>query len=251
MRIETDWTFDAIKKLVLYEDNHLIVMEKPAGMLTQSDRTGDICLMDLARRYLGKKYNKPGEVFLGLVHRLDRPVGGVIVFARTSKAARRLSEQFRAREMKKVYRAVVEGTPNPPEGELTHWLLKSAMFMKVVRPHTPDSQEARLIYRTIEARGGTSLVEVELITGRRHQIRAQLAAIGCPIEGDIKYGAKSGRDPARRPEDIVSGIRLFASCITFRHPTTGAPLTIEARAPRGFLAASETAAAAARPGHRV
>jgi 23S rRNA pseudouridine1911/1915/1917 synthase len=235
MRIETDWTFDAIKKLVLYEDNHLLAMEKPAGMLTQADRTGDICLMDLARRYLAEKYAKRGEVYLGLVHRLDRPVGGVIVFARTSKAARRLSEQFRARELKKVYRAVVEGKPDPSEGELTHWLLKSGTFIKVVRPRTPSSLEARLIYRTRETRGDTSLVEVELITGRRHQIRAQLAAIGCPIVGDIKYGAKATERGVRRASDIVSGIRLFASCLTLRHPITGAQITIEASTPRGFL----------------
>ncbi len=237
MRIDNDWTFEAIRQLVLYEDNHLLAMEKPAGILTQSDRTGDICLMDLARRYLARKYSKTGEVFLGLVHRLDRPVGGVIVFARTSKAARRLSEQFRARETKKIYRAVVEGKPNPPEGELTHWLLKSGMMMKVVAPKTPSSQEARLIYRTRETGRDTSLVEVELITGRRHQIRAQLAAIGCPIVGDIKYGARAGRDEPRRAEDVVSGIRLFASCLTFRHPTTGARITVEAPMPRGFLAA--------------
>jgi 23S rRNA pseudouridine1911/1915/1917 synthase len=237
MRIETDWTFDAVRKLVLYEDNHLLAMEKPAGILTQADRTGDVCLMDLARRYLAEKYKKRGEVFLGLVHRLDRPVGGVIVFARTSKASRRLSEQFRARETKKVYRAVVEGKPNPPEGELTHWLLQSGSMMKIVRPRTPSSLEARLIYRTLEARGDTSLVEVELITGRRHQIRAQLAAIGCPIVGDIKYGGRPTRGETRQAGDVVKGIRLFASCLTFRHPTTGDQITIEASTPREFLAA--------------
>jgi 23S rRNA pseudouridine1911/1915/1917 synthase len=237
MRIETEWTFEATAKLVLYEDNHLLVMIKPAGMLTQADRTGDICLMDLATRYLAKKYAKRGEVFLGLVHRLDRPVGGVIAFARTSKAARRLSEQFRARETKKIYRALVEGRPDPPEGQLTNWLLKSGMMMKIVRPKTPLSQEAKLIYRTREARGDTSLVEVELITGRRHQIRAQLAAIGCPIVGDIKYGAKEAQNERHRPEDVVTGIRLFASCLTFRHPTTGARITVEAPMPEGFLTA--------------
>jgi 23S rRNA pseudouridine1911/1915/1917 synthase len=237
MRIENDWTFEAIKKLVLYEDNHLLAMEKPAGILTQADRTGDICLMDLARRYLAKKYAKTGEVYLGMVQRLDRPVGGVIVFARTSKAARRLSEQFRSHETKKIYRAVVEGRPEPPEGELTHWLLKSGMIMKIVAPKTPASQEARLIYRTLENRGDTSLVEVKLITGKRHQIRAQLAKIGCSIVGDIKYGARAGRGEPRRPEDVVTGIMLFASCLTFRHPTTGAQITVEARTPKGFLTA--------------
>jgi 23S rRNA pseudouridine1911/1915/1917 synthase len=235
MRKETDWTFEAIRRLVLYQDNHLLAMQKPAGILTQADRTGDICLMDLARRYLRENYHKPGEVFLGLVHRLDRPVGGVIVFARTSKAARRLSEQFRARKTKKVYRAVVEGRPDPPQGELTHWLMKSGMMMKVVRPRTPSSLEARLIYRTLETRGDTSLVEVELITGRRHQIRAQLATLGCPIVGDIKYGAKAIRGETRSAGDVVTGIRLFASCLTFLHPTTGAQITLEAPTPRDFL----------------
>ncbi len=237
MRIEPDWTFEAIRKLVLFEDNHLLAMIKPAGILTQADRTGDICLMDLAGQYLREKYKKPGEVFIGLVHRLDRPVGGVIVFARTSKAARRLSEQFRARETKKIYRAVVEGKPDPPQGELTHWLLQSGTMMKIVRPKTPSSLEARLRYRTLETRGDTSLAEVELITGRRHQIRAQLAAIGCPIVGDIKYGAKAAPGERRRAEDIVSGIQLFASCLTFRHPTTGAHVTVEAPMPKSFTAA--------------
>jgi 23S rRNA pseudouridine1911/1915/1917 synthase len=239
MRIATDWTFEAIKKLVLFEDNHLLAMVKPAGILTQADRTGDICLMDLAHNYLKEKYRKPGDVFVGLVHRLDRPVGGVIVFARTSKAARRLSDQFRAREIKKVYRAVVEGTPKPPEGELTHWLLQSGTMMKIVRPRTPSSLEARLIYRTRETRGDMSLVEVELITGRRHQIRAQLAAIGCPIAGDIKYGGRPGPGGPRRVGDVVTGIRLYASCLTFRHPTTGAQITLEAPTPPGFLTADD------------
>ena len=147
MRIAIDWTFEMIGNLVLFEDNHLLAMVKPTGMLTQADRTGDICLMDLAKRYLAEKYAKPGDVYLGLVHRLDRPVGGVIVFARTSKAASRLSEQFRERETKKTYRALVEGMPKLPFGELTHFLAKSGTMMKVVYPETPGAQEARLLYQ--------------------------------------------------------------------------------------------------------
>jgi 23S rRNA pseudouridine1911/1915/1917 synthase len=161
-------------------------------------------------------------------------VGGVIVFARTSKAAARLSAQFRGRETKKVYWALVEGRPEPAEGELVDWLVKSGTMMKTAPPAAAGAQEARLFFRTLEARGDESLVEVELITGRKHQIRAQLAAVGCPIVGDIKYGAK-GRDGAgRNPGDIVPGIRLFARSLTFHHPVTGNEITIEAEPPEGF-----------------
>jgi 23S rRNA pseudouridine1911/1915/1917 synthase len=234
MRIETDWTFDEVKRLVLFEDNHLLVMIKPAGMLTQADRTGDVCLLDLGRRYLKEKYGKPGEVYLGLVHRLDRPVGGVIVFARTGKSAARLSAQFRGRETKKAYRAVVEGRPRPADGELTHFLAKSGTMMKVVPSATAGAQEARLIYRTVKTGPDASLVEVELITGRRHQIRAQLSAIGHPIVGDIKYGARPRGEGRRRAGDIVPGIRLWARSVTLAHPVSGAEMTFAADPPEGF-----------------
>ncbi len=234
MRNRPAWDFDEIEKLVLFEDNHVLAMVKPAGMLTQGDRTGDVSLLDLAKKYLKEKYKKPGDVYLGLVHRLDRPVGGVIVFARTSKAAGRLSGQFRSRETKKVYWALVEGKPDPPEGELVHFLVKSGTMMKTAQKETAGAQEARLIYQTRETRGDESLVEVELITGRKHQIRAQLAAVGCPIVGDIKYGAKERQHTGRDPGEIVPGIRLFARSLTFHHPVTGEEITIEAEPPAGF-----------------
>ncbi len=235
MRNAIDWTVAAIEKLVLYQDNHLLAMIKPTGMLTQADRTGDICLMDLARRYLKERYEKPGEVYLGLVHRLDRPVGGVIVFARTSKAAGRLSAQFRERDTKKFYRAVVEGRPAPPEGELTHFLVKSGTMMKVAGPDTAGAQEARLFYRTLEKSAEVSLMEVELITGRKHQIRAQLSAMGWPIVGDIKYGAAQMRGVKRGAGDVVRGIRLWAYSVTVAHPVSGKQMTFTAEAPEGFF----------------
>jgi 23S rRNA pseudouridine1911/1915/1917 synthase len=234
MRIAIDWTFEMIGNLVLFEDNHLLAMVKPTGMLTQADRTGDICLTDLAKRYLAEKYAKPGDVYLGLVHRLDRPVGGVIVFARTGKAASRLSEQFRQRNTKKIYRALVEGIPKLPFGELTHYLAKSGTMMKVAYPETPGAQEARLLFRTLEIGVETSLVEVQLITGRKHQIRAQLAEIGCPIVGDIKYGAKQVPGDRRRAGDVVKGIMLWAYSVTLTHPTTGAEMTFTAPMPKTF-----------------
>lgn len=234
MRMIPDFSFEAIEKLVLFEDNHLLVMVKPAGMLTQADRTGDICLMDLARRYLAQKYKKPGDVYLGLVHRLDRPVGGVIVFARTSKAASRLSAQFRRRETKKLYRAVVEGTPKLPSGELIDYLGKSGTMMKVVGPETPGALAARLLYTVLEIGVETSLVEVLLETGRKHQIRAQLAAVGCPIVGDIKYGAQQIPGRTRKAGDVVAGIRLWAYSVTIAHPVTGAEMTFTAPMPEGF-----------------
>ena len=234
MRSEKTWDRQAIKGLVLFEDNHLLVMVKPAGMLTQADRTGDVSLFELAKRYLKEEYEKPGEVYLGLVHRLDRPVGGVIVFARTSKAARRLSEQFRSHDTKKIYWAVVEGAPCPPEGELIDSLIKSGTMMRAAPPGTAGGREARLIYRTLDSRGDKSLLEVELVTGRKHQIRAQLAAMGSPIVGDIKYGAKGGLSGRRDQGDIVGTIRLFARSLAFRHPITGREIVIEARPPEGF-----------------
>ena len=191
MRIAIDWTFEMIGNLVLFEDNHLLAMVKPTGMLTQADRTGDICLMDLAKRYLAEKYAKPGDVYLGLVHRLDRPVGGVIVFARTSKAAAPPLRTVPGTRDKKDLpgarggdtEAAVRGADPLPgqirdddEGRLSR------------DPRRAGSAPA--LSRIIEIGVETSLVEVQLITGRKHQIRAQLAEIGCPIVGDIKYGAK-------------------------------------------------------------
>jgi len=176
---------------VLYEDNHLIAVVKPAGLLTQGDITGDISLIDEVKSYLKEKYRKPGNVFLGLVHRLDRPVSGIVLFAKTSKGASRLSEQFRNQSVEKTYQAIVIGKPNPGRGVLVNYLSKDRADNKVEvydRPR-PGSNRAELAYETIKGNNKYSLVKVQLKTGRSHQIRAQLAQIGCPVLGDVKYGA--------------------------------------------------------------
>jgi 23S rRNA pseudouridine1911/1915/1917 synthase len=196
---------------VLYEDNHLLAVLKPARLLTAGDQTGDESLLDQAKAYLKKKYAKPGDVYLGLVHRLDRPVSGVVLFARTSKAASRLSEQFRKGTVRKVYQAVVEGTFLKREGELNDWLLKNeqANVVRVVPAGTPGAKSSQLRYRVLETRRGETLVEVNPITGRSHQIRVQLAHAGHPIQGDRKYGAKSGMEGA---------IALCAVELELEHP---------------------------------
>jgi 23S rRNA pseudouridine1911/1915/1917 synthase len=217
----------AIKDLVLYEDNHLIAIQKPFGMLTQGDRTGDISLFDLAKDYIKEKYQKPGEVYVGLVHRLDRPAGGVVVFSRTSKGARRMSERFREREVKKIYWAVVEGIVDPPAGELFHYLSKSGKMMKITTDEDSKAQEARLTYEVVDSRDDRSLLEIDLITGRKHQIRAQMGAIGHPIVGDIKYGSNI--------EFMRGAIALFSRSLTFTHPVSGVEMTINADPPEEFF----------------
>lgn len=177
---------------ILYEDNHLIAVYKPAGVLVQGDKTGDECLMDEVKRYLKEKYHKPGQVFLGLLHRLDRPVSGVILFAKTSKGAARLSEQIRNHTVTKIYHALVEGKFAKPQATLVHYIEKDAKKNKVAifNKPTPGTLRAELSYEVIKSDGRKSLVKINLGTGRPHQIRAQMAAIGCPIVGDAKYGAK-------------------------------------------------------------
>jgi 23S rRNA pseudouridine1911/1915/1917 synthase len=208
---------------VLYEDNHLIAVLKPAGILVQGDRSGDPSLMDMTKEYIRRKYGKPGRVFLGLVHRLDRPVSGVVLFARTSKAAARLSEQWRSRRVKKVYWALVHGIMNPSEGTITSYLVRGPERTTSAGKTDPGAREAVLTYRTRHAAGAFSLVEVVLHTGRKHQIRAQLASKGCPIVGDTRYGAS----PLRREK----GIGLFARSLSVQHPTTGNALSLEAPPP--------------------
>jgi 23S rRNA pseudouridine1911/1915/1917 synthase len=174
---------------VLHEDNHLLAVYKPAGMPTQAGHAGEPCLLDVAREYLRERYHKPGRVFLGLVHRLDRPVAGVVVLARTSKAASRLSQQFRSRTVTKIYRALVSGRPEPAEHTLVHHVELRPDGRAVLHDGPGgDRKEARLRYRVLRA-GSPSLLEVELGTGRKHQIRMQLARQGHPIVGDARYGS--------------------------------------------------------------
>ena len=208
---------------VLYEDNHCIAVVKPAGLLTAGDRTGDVSLADQVRDYLRVKYKKPGNVFVGIVHRLDRPVGGVVLFARTSKAASRLSEQFRSGRVEKVYEALVEGRVALREGLLEDRLVKDHK-KNVVRCSSaanPRARESQLSYRRLRTAPSTTLLEIRPMTGRSHQIRVQLASAGHPIVGDRKYGSK-------RP--FEDGIALRAVRLTFEHPTTKLPITVEAAA---------------------
>jgi 23S rRNA pseudouridine1911/1915/1917 synthase len=219
-------TFGHDRWPVFYTDNHLLVLYKPAGLLTQGDETGAPNLLDLAKDWVKVRFRKPGEVFLGLVHRLDRPVAGVMVFARTSKAAARLSAQVRTRAMHKRYLAVVEGRPEATSGSLVNHILRRAKVCAVVSPGTAQSLEARLSFRVIESACGRSLVEVEIEPGRKHQIRLQMAHIGCPIAGDTRYGA---------PAPLVSRqIALLAREIAFEHPTRREPLSFTAPLPAGW-----------------
>jgi 23S rRNA pseudouridine1911/1915/1917 synthase len=175
---------------VLYEDNHLIAVKKPAGVLTQGDDTGDENLMNEVKKYLKEKYQKPGNVFLGLLHRLDRPVAGIILFAKTSKGASRLSEQFRTHSIVKIYHAVVLGKPNQNRGVLVNYLNKDEKNKRAVISDN-NGQEAELYYEVVASNDKYSLLKIQLKTGRFHQIRAQLANAGFPIVGDLKYGAKT------------------------------------------------------------
>jgi len=178
---------------VLYEDNHLIAVNKPAGILTQGDISGDANLFDEVKMYLKEKYDKPGNVFLGLLHRLDRNVSGIILFAKTSKGAARISDQIRKREFQKTYMAKVEGVPEPKTDILVDYLLKDEEknFVSIVSEVTPGALRAELEYETISSDEKFSIVKIKLGTGRPHQIRVQMADIGCPIVGDEKYGSKT------------------------------------------------------------
>lgn len=212
---------------LFYLDNHLLALYKPAGLLVQGDETEDVSLLDLAKGWLKEVYQKPGRVFLGMVHRLDRPVAGVVVFARTSKAAARLSEQFRTGSTRKRYLAVVEGRVTPKEGRLVHRIeRRDNLSSRVVDKAVASGREARLSYRVLETCGSRTLVEVSLETGRRHQIRVQLAHIGHPIVGDLRYGA-----PSPLP---LAQIALLARELTIEHPTRKTPLTLQSPLPRGW-----------------
>ena len=208
---------------VLYEDNHLLVVEKPANVPVQADASGDEDLLTACKGYIKEKYQKPGEVYLGLVHRLDRPVGGVMVFARTSKAAARLTEQFSAHRARKRYAAAVEGDA-PAEGRLTDFLMKneSTNTTAVVAVGTPGAKQAKLSFRTLAREKGLSLLDVDLQTGRPHQIRVQLSHAGYPIHGDQRY------NPAAK---VGEQIRLWAYALTIAHPTLKEEMTFYALPP--------------------
>ena len=211
---------------VLYEDNHLIAVNKPAGFLVQGNISGDLTLMDVTKDYIRKKYRKPGRVFLGLLHRLDRPVSGVVLFAKTSKGAGRVSEALRSRKVIKIYWALVHGKVHPEQGTLSSYLKKVEGRVQMTGKDDPDAREAILSYATMRVKGNKSLLEISLKTGRKHQIRAQLSALGFPIEGDVKYGA---------PYPLAGKtIRLLAKSLTLNHPTRDEKITIEAPDPDWF-----------------
>ncbi len=209
----------------IYEDNHLIAVNKAAGVLVQGDSTGDAPLSELVKAYIKEKYNKPGEVFLGVVHRIDRPVTGVVVLARTSKALERMNALFRGRDTKKTYWAIVTTKPERPEGVLVHWLIKDEKRNKTTAFNSEASGGLRseLSYRLIASSHGMFLLEVCPLTGRPHQIRVQLASMGCVIKGDVKYGdATPNKD---------GSICLHARRLEFVHPVKKEPVTIEADLP--------------------
>lgn len=212
---------------VLFLDNHLIAVYKDFGILAQADQPGGDSLMEQVKAYLKAEFNKPGNVFLGLVHRLDRPVAGVMVFARTSKAASRLSAQIRERTPEKQYHAVVQGIPDETSATLVHYLRKEKSLKATVFPRaTPDAKRAELSYTVESTVQSNAILDIRLKTGRFHQIRSQLAFIGHPILGDTKYGADHSLPQQK--------IALFASSLTFEHPITRQKMTIESTVPMGW-----------------
>ena len=210
---------------ILYEDNHVIALVKPPGLATMGLPEGQETLFTRTKAYIKEKYAKPGEVYLGVVSRLDVPVSGVVIFARTSKAAARLNEQFREHTTLKIYAALVEGAITPPEGECVDYLLESNRQRNIVRTQVAGSKECRLRYRTLKQINQCSLIEVQLETGRKHQIRLQLASRGFPILGDAKYGAT---------QHFPGGIALHAWKLTFSHPTTKERIELVAPLPKTF-----------------
>ena len=214
---------------ILYEDNHLLVINKPARTLVQGDKTGDVPLIDIAKDYIKKKYQKPGDVFLGVVHRLDRPVSGVLLFARTSKALERMNRLFHDREVKKTYWAMIADNPPTEDGKLVDWIKKdhSVNKVKVLKKEKGGAQKAVLTYNLISHINGVSLLEVNPETGRPHQIRAQLASMGCPIIGDLKYEGQKIRQRGQ--------IALHARALSFIHPVKKEKIRIFAPVPEGEL----------------
>lgn len=212
---------------VVYEDNHLIIVNKAVGEIVQGDKTGDSPLSDTVKQWIKEKYAKPGNVFLGVAHRLDRPVAGLVVFAKTSKALSRLNNMFRDGEVQKVYRAIVRQRPPQEADTLVHYIRRNEKLNKSFASlhEVPNSKKASLSYRLIASSDTYHLLEIALHTGRHHQIRCQLAAVGCPIKGDLKYGfGRSNPD---------GGISLVAHRIRFTHPVSGQLIDITAPLPKG------------------
>lgn len=214
---------------ILYEDNHIIIVSKTSGEIVQGDKTGDTPLSEMVKDYIKTKHNKSGNVFLGVVHRLDRPVFGVVVFAKTSKALSRLNDMFREGKVSKTYWAIVQGRPEQMEGTISGWLKrnekqnKSYMYLK----EKSGCKKAVLNYKLLSSSDRYSLLEVELLTGRHHQIRCQMASIGCPIKGDLKYGAKRSN-----PDGSIS---LLARKVVFEHPVSHEIISVEAPVPKDNL----------------
>lgn len=214
---------------VVYEDNHIIIVNKQSGEIVQGDKTGDTPLSDIVKQYIKDKYNKPGNVFLGVVHRLDRPVSGLVVFAKTSKALSRLNEMFRTGDVHKTYWAIVKKNDIAPEATLTDWLTRNERQNKSYAHNreVPGAKKAVLSYKVRSVSDNYMLLEVQLMTGRHHQIRCQLAHIGCPIKGDLKYGS-----PRSNPDGSIS---LMSRRVEFVHPVSKETIAVEAPVPNDRL----------------
>lgn len=214
---------------IVYEDNHIIIVSKRSGEIVQGDKTGDVPLSELVKQYIKEKYAKPGAVFLGVVHRLDRPVNGLVVFARTSKALERLNRMFANGEVQKTYWAITQNRPEADEGTLEHWLTRNEKQNKsyASEREKPGAKRAVLKYKVIGESELYNLLEINLLTGRHHQIRCQLAAIGCPIKGDLKYGAKRSN-----PDGSIS---LLARHVEFVHPVSKELISVDAPLPDDVL----------------
>lgn len=210
---------------VVYEDNHIIIVNKQSGEIVQGDKTGDTPLSDIVKQYIKEKYNKPGNVFLGVVHRLDRPVSGLVVFAKTSKALSRLNEMFRTGDVHKTYWAIVKKNDIAPEATLTDWLTRNERQNKSYAHNreVPGAKKAVLSYKVRSMSDNYMLLEVRLMTGRHHQIRCQLAHMGCPIKGDLKYGS-----PRSNPDGNIS---LMSRRVEFVHPVSKETIAVEAPVP--------------------
>ena len=214
-----------LRNRILYEDNHLIVVNKMPAEIVQGDKTGDTPLSEWVKDYIAEKYKKPGNVFLGVVHRIDRPTSGAVVFARTTKSLTRLNAMFASRNLQKTYWAVAKWNLPDTQGTLRHFLKKNEAQNKsfVVAENVVGAKNAELVYKVLAASDHYSLIEVELLTGRHHQIRAQLASLGCPIKGDLKYGAERSNPDG--------SIHLHARSLKFQHPVSKEFVTITAPVP--------------------